>query len=39
MLDGMKSRMEKAEEQINDLEDKAMKNNQAEQKRKNNYTK
>ena len=33
MLDRMKSRMEEAQEQINDLEDRVMESNQAEQKK------
>ena len=34
MLDGMNSRMEEAEEQINDLENTVLESNQAEQKKK-----
>ena len=34
-LDAMNSRLEEAEEQISDLEDKLMERNEAEQKRKN----
>ena len=33
MLDGMNSRMEEAEEQLGDLEDRVMESNQAELKR------
>ena len=33
MLDGMNSRLEEAEERINDLRDRVMESNQSEQKR------
>ena len=38
-LDGMNSRLEESEEWINDLENRVMESNQAEQKRKMNYVK
>ena len=37
MLDGMNSRLEEAEEQINDVRDRVMENNQAEQKREKEF--
>ena len=39
MLDGMNSRLEEAEEWINDLEDRVMKSNQGKQKEKKKYVK
>ena len=35
IIDGMNSRLEEAEEQINDLEDRVTESNQAEQKSEN----
>ena len=39
MLDGINYSLGEAEEQINDLENRVMESNQAEQKRKKNYAK
>ena len=38
-LDGMNRRMGESKEQINNLEDRVMENNQAEQREKKNYAK